>query len=181
MTDRDELADLIREQITHDTSNRWTMNLVDAILARWRLVPVDSAPYVEPDASTIDCPACGRHAGQPCFEVIDIGNGVDLGPYDLNPGQYHHARQNAANLKATQHRAADELTRHDQAAGIYDAQWTELDVIHSQPPPYPAHQHPMPKMRLTYSPCSDASGSYAATAARKANQSIRPESSRKSS
>ena len=61
MTDRDELADLIREQITHDTSNRWTMNLVDAILARWRLVPVEE-----------------------------------------------------------QHRAADELTQHDQAAGHYD-------------------------------------------------------------
>lgn len=89
MTTRDELADLVREQITHDTSDRWTMNLVDAILARWRLVPVEED---EPEPTGPRRHGYHGFNGQePCQRCMD-----------------------------DQHRAADELTRHDQTAGHYD-------------------------------------------------------------
>lgn len=64
--------------------------------------------YVEPNAITIDCPVCQRSAGQVCYEIAQVcgpdgGTAYDV-PYDLNPGQYHYARQNAANLAAATRR-----------------------------------------------------------------------------
>jgi hypothetical protein len=96
VTTREELADLIREQITHDTSNRWTMNLVDAILARWRLVPVEEAKRIDRKLrerqKLMDDTRDYRMAIKPRKAKLDI---------------------------AAQYRAADELTHHDQTAGHY--------------------------------------------------------------
>jgi DNA-binding NtrC family response regulator len=76
---RDDLAALLMVAIGGTYTAKATVPVVvDAILARWRLVPVE----------------------EPCRCIA---------------GNEHYKSDHAA-----QHRAADELSQHDQAAGIYD-------------------------------------------------------------
>ncbi len=95
MTTRDELADIISRAISQDCpSERDMLDAADAILARWRLVPVEEG----------SCPECARGYH---IHHSDVYRRCMIEPC-------------ACTWPTEQHRAADELTQHDQAAGHYD-------------------------------------------------------------
>lgn len=97
---RDDLAALIVRE-----SSLWNgYELADAILSRWRLVPVEEE---------IACNGVHPH------ETYTLMPGVPHPPMCTRTGQRTN-RNTHAITGADQHRAADELTQHDQAAGIYD-------------------------------------------------------------
>lgn len=104
MTNRDDLAALISSNVYKYRENTWSLNddgsdlpgtIADALLARWRLVPV--VP------SWDDAPPNGYTRGG--------GLKLPLVPCDTCTAEC---------TCAAQHRAASELTQHDIDAGIYD-------------------------------------------------------------
>ena len=100
LTTRDELAEIVNGRPLPKDGLR-TVGAIyergaayeraDRILSRWRLVPVEEQD--EPDYDSIQ-------------QVWIRG--------------YNRGARDAEVIAAAQHRAADELTRHDQDAGIYD-------------------------------------------------------------
>jgi hypothetical protein len=129
---RDDLAALILATMRAERFPAWTakwgsldsqpidgdVNLLavaDAILARWRLVPVE-----EDDAPHGRC-ACGRPHDPP------------MTPDEMT------ITWDSESFHAEQHRAADELTQHDRDAGHYDErprEWHDYDcgALHGDKP-----------------------------------------------
>jgi hypothetical protein len=98
MTDRDELANEIigiQERILspiYVSTRSVALDIADAVLSRWRLVPVDNDVrfYPDPDEAPLQHVYHGANGQNPCARCEE------------------------------QHRAAGELTRHDQDAGHYE-------------------------------------------------------------
>jgi hypothetical protein len=131
VTDCDELTDLIMDVFdAHDEGHHSTaLDAAQRILSRWRLVPVEE-PKHERIIQCIGngpvqdiCKLCGQD--WPCDSVLcgevnpDTGGVCVLGRgharHHLTATQRDEIRQ-----RREQHRAADELTHHDQAAAHYD-------------------------------------------------------------
>jgi hypothetical protein len=106
MTDRDELEALIDaamddfDEFYGPGTLRTGERILTEILARWRLVPVEP---------TGPCGAVNPDTGDVC--ALTTGHAR----HHLSAEQRDETRQ-----RRDQHRAAGELTRHDQTAGIYD-------------------------------------------------------------
>jgi hypothetical protein len=131
---RDDLADVIGqhyvwtddETIGNNPEIDTYRGIADAILARWRLVPVEDIPEWSPayahetpvpcyedDVSRCGCSTCINEPKVPGKRPITEAQRRER---FLTPNV--HPPKPKPDI-AAQHRAADELTQHDQAAGHY--------------------------------------------------------------